>query len=405
MASAWGNTDGKSADDLRTGGARLIYPDIPPAGPTSMNDDIKRRARFETKVMDYLKFTIYDPKKSNPYNYINNPKKSKGPGEEGWNMKQGNIKFDGGRKEGDSTKGIWATVYLYLPHQLNEQYSTNYNRSALGPFGNSLLGAAGWAEEQMNKEGADIGAEGKGVTEMLQAGASVRGPQAVFQALTGAFNGASAITGGSIADKDALSALQNKQVFNPYEETTFKGVRYRSHSFNFDMAPRNYSEVQSIQRIIDVLRTAMLPSKAGANDEWLTIPKFFKTDIVRFTPSSLKTGEANRLSRPATLSKIMQFPVKMVLTDMQLNLTPNGQNTSLRDYDKNGNPIAEDYGPSAYKMTLRFDETAFLTNDLIWSELSGDHNRGTGVFGQEAPRAEMNPTIQQFINNFGPDEK
>ena len=67
---------------------RLIYPEIPPAGPGSSNDEIKHRAKFETKVMDYLKFTIYDPEHSNPYNYINSERKSQGPGEEGFSVNQ-----------------------------------------------------------------------------------------------------------------------------------------------------------------------------------------------------------------------------------------------------------------------------------------------------------------------------
>ena len=385
---------------------RLIYPEIPPAGPGSSNDEIKHRAKFETKVMDYLKFTIYDPEHSNPYNYINPERKPQGPGETAnYGIERNTIGFQGGRKEGDSTQGIWRTVYLYLPHQLNEQYSVNYNRSALGPFGNSLLGAADWAENNIMQGGKDnITGEAFGA-EMLQAGAKVRAPQAVFQAITGAFNGASAITGGSVTDKDALAALQKKAVFNPYEETTFKGVRYRSHSFNFDMQPRNYSEMRSIQRIIDTLRHAMLPKKSGENQEWLTIPKFFKTDIIRLTPATIGTG-GDRLTRPNTLTKIMQFPVKMVLTDMQLNLTPNGQNTSLRSYDPQGKPSEEDYGPGAYKMTLRFDETAFITSDLIWSEINNDQTKGTGVFGQERPVGfdfVMSDSAREAINpNVGP---
>ena len=357
--------------------SRLIYPEIPPAGPSSLNDDINGRARFETKVMDYLKFTIYDPNKQSPYNYIKDRKKSQGTGD--WAKKDGggfkvNTKFQGSRVTGDNTTGIWRTIYLYLPHQLNEQYSTNYNRSALGPFGNSLLGAAQWAEDNMFGSDGNLDKQGQGLgAAMLQAGAKTRGKQAVFQAITGAFNGASAITGGSLADKDALSALQNKAVFNPYEETTFKGVRYRSHSFNFDMAPRNISEVKQIQNIIFTLRSAMLPTKTGENDEWLTIPKFFKTDIVRFEPKD-DTTESAGLSKPDTLRMIMQFPVKMVLTDMQLNLTPNGQNTSLKTSSPEGDSMY-DHGPASYKMTLRFDETAFITNDLLKDPVAAGTSR------------------------------
>ncbi len=366
--------------------SRLIYPEIPPAGPSNSNDGLSDRSRFETKVMDYLKFTIYDPNKQSPYNYIKDRKKSQGSGEWSFNSKV-NTKFQGNRVTGDNTTGIWRTVYLYLPHQLNEQYSTNYNRSALGPFGNSLLAGAQWAEDNiMGGEGGgkEIG-DGGLSTALLQAGAKTRGKQAVFQAITGAFNGASALTGGSLADKDALSALQNKAVFNPYEETTFKGVRYRSHSFNFDMAPRNTSEVNQIQNIIYTLRSAMLPTKTGENDEWLTIPKFFKTDIVRFEPRKLEDESAG-FNKPSTLSMIMQFPVKMVLTDMQLNLTPNGQNTSLK---ASGDNKTKDWGPASYKMTLRFDETAFITNDLLLDPVAAGTSRESKAAWEEKERQEL----------------
>ena len=48
-------------------------------------------------------------------------------------------------------------------------------------------------------------------------------------------------------------------------------------------------------------------------------------------------------------------------------------------------------------MTLRFDETAFITSDLIWSELNDDQNRGTGVFGEEAPRFEFDAVTQAAL--------
>jgi hypothetical protein len=93
----------------------------------------------------------------------------------------------------------------------------------------------------------------------------------------------------------------------------------------------------------------------------LTIPRFFRAEIVRYSPrrsGSDALGD-EKLNEPAMMRTLLTFPVNMVLTNMQVNLTPNGQNTSLRA-DLSG----IDYGPAQYRMTLSFDETAFITRDV-----------------------------------------
>tara|TARA_B100000214_G_scaffold317220_1_gene251023 strand:- start:45 stop:527 length:483 start_codon:yes stop_codon:yes gene_type:complete len=116
-----------------------------------------------------------------------------------------------------------------------------------------------------------------------------------------------------------------------------------------------------------MLRDSMLPGMDGTTNSWLTIPRFFKASMVRYSPpvsgGNIIDGEES-LKEPAMLSYIMQFPVKMVLTGMEVNLTPMGSHTSLRDMTKNGDANS-DQGPAAYKMTLNFDETAFITRNLL----------------------------------------
>ena len=46
---------------------------------------------------------------------------------------------------------------------------------------------------------------------------------------------------------------------------------------------------------------------------------------------------------------------------MEVNLTPMGSHTSLRDMTITN----QDSGPAAYKMSLNFDETAFITRNLL----------------------------------------
>ena len=65
--------------------------------------------------------------------------------------------------------------------------------------------------------------------------------------------------------------------------------------------------------------------------------------------------------QPARLSRIMQFPLKCVLTNLSMDLTPDGPYNSLKDEYDSG----VDYGPAAFNLSLNFDETAFLTKNEI----------------------------------------
>jgi hypothetical protein len=307
---------------------RLIYPLITPRGPNGNETSIKGDLTWKSKAVDYLKFTIYDSDKGNPYNNVGSGGK-------------------GGTNFAGNADAIYKTIYLYLPHDLNEQYSTDYNKVALGPFGDFLMDA-------INNGSTE------GLAQKLQTAAEGAKPEVAFSAIAGGFNGLMSAAGVSgNLDKNALVALSKKKIFNPYEETVFKGVRYRSHSFTFDLAPRNQSEATTILKIIQELRQSMLPGVNGENDRWLTIPRFFRCEVVRIKPTEGKISDEMR--NPEALSYIMRFPTKMVLVDMQVNLTPSGQNTSLKSSNNDG----IDYGPAQYRMTLRFDETAFLTREMF----------------------------------------
>lgn len=315
--------------------SRLMYPLISPRGPSGGDGSIRRGESYPTKVMDYLKFTIYESDEgSNSYSYVN-----------------------GGK--GQTKRKIYKTIYLYLPQNLTEQFSTSYERAVLGPFGAAAV-------EAVRSAGSD--GAGQAFVDAIQSGANSAKPEIAFSGVSKIFNGISGLVGvdGNLS-KNQLAALAKGKVFNPYEETVFKGVNYRSHNFDFDMAPRNAREAQAIHQIITELRDSMLPGTDGAQARWLTIPRFFRAEIVRYTPGSFKKrlDNTDKLARTDTLATLLTYPVNMVLTNMQVNMTPNGQNTSLRIGDD-----GKDYGPAAFKMSLTFDETAFITR-TVYKESTG----------------------------------
>lgn len=337
----------------------LVYPRSVPGSALLQN----KRDSFETSFVDYLVIKHHSSTDGNPYSYIGNS------GNYG-----GNSVLGGGAEAEGSLKN---TIYLYLPPRLQESYSTNYQRTTVGAAGVQALDAGRTA-----LEGGDVD-----VVSAIQTTAKAAKPQFVMDKIAAALGTINSALGasGSNLDANSVGALVKKKVFNPYQETTFRGTNYRSHNFTFQCQPRNKQESDELYKIINVLRKGMLPEMQDADKadfttqegeenlteealsgsaagRWLGIPDYFRLDIIRIagTPSEDGSLELSGGS-PTGLKRIMQFPTKVVLKNMNINLSPDGPYNSLKDaFDTN-----VDYGPASFTMTLSFDETAFLTRNSL----------------------------------------
>jgi len=340
--------------------APLVYPRSIPtqvrAGDSS-SSSIRDFDSFGTKVVDYLKIKVYRSAEGNPYSYM------------------------GG--QGSSTEGaLYKTIYLYLPQGLKEEYGAQYNRAALGAGGLGAIKAASTIAGKGANKPEDL-------TNIIQTTAGSMKPEAVMNAVAAAVGNVNSAVGlGSSVDANTLAALTTKKIFNPYEETTFRGTNYRSHQFNFKCQPRNAKESEELYKIIHCLRLAMLPGMNDGTEEeffqqsgfnagiagvvgnaaetaagsgrWLTIPDYFRIEVIRVEGKPSDSGDLEvTAGQPNALKRIMRFPVKMVLTNMSVDLTPDGPYNSLKD----ALDSAIDYGPAAFNLSLSFDETAFLTKE------------------------------------------
>ena len=337
----------------------LVYPRSVPGSSLLQN----KRDSFETSFVDYLVIKHHSSSDGNPYSYVGNS------GNYG-----GNNALGGGAEAEGSLKN---TIYLYLPPRLQEQYSTNYQRTTVGAAGVQALDAGATAAA-----GGDVD-----VVSAIQTTAKAAKPQFVMDKIAAALGTINSALGasGSNLDANSVGALVKKKVFNPYQETTFRGTNYRSHNFTFQCQPRNKQESDELYKILNVLRRGMLPEMQDADKadfttqdgeeslseeafsgsaagRWLGIPDYFRLDIIRIagTPSEDGSLELSGGS-PKGLKRIMQFPTKVVLKNMNINLSPDGPYNSLKDaFDTN-----MDYGPASFTMTLGFDETAFLTRNSL----------------------------------------
>ena len=322
----------------------LVFPTSKPLGANNRNsrEAIKDDAAFPTRVIDYLKIDIY----------------------------------------GHEHDEIIDTVYLYLPNKLSEKYTAAYKNVQLGPMGAAAVGAA----QKIVDSGGDF--KSKSFKTELKNFADAGKPSLAFGAGAKAISAAVGVTGQGMQGMDAnsLSALTQGKIFNPYEEAIFSGTDFRNHSFSFKMQPKSAQDVQTIYQIIHTFRTAMLPGKDGNN--WLTLPEYFRIAVVRYTDN----GKDETITNPGygmgggMLNALMQFPTKMVLKGVDVDLSPDGNYSSLQSWTP-GNEMT-DFGPASYNMTLAFQETQFLTKesfDSVTSRNSGYFNIGNNRTGGDTP--------------------
>ena len=229
------------------GGAPLVYPRELPAQVSKSKNNIRGQDTVDTQYIDYLRIQIFKTQgtgSANPYTWV-------GDGASGTNPVAGN----------NDISSLFKTIYLYLPPGLNEQYGANYETATLG-----VAGVTGASTAANLAQGGEITPES--ATDALQKLAGTAKPQFLMNTAATALGAVNSALGSeSNLTGDDLMAITSKKIFNPYQEVTFRGVQYRSHSFSFKMAPRNIKEAQECYRIVSTLRERMLPTySSGEND-------------------------------------------------------------------------------------------------------------------------------------------
>jgi len=105
----------------------------------------------------------------------------------------------------------------------------------------------------------------------------------------------------------------------------------------------------------------------------LTIPDYFRIEIVRLVSNEEEETlypQSGNSKNKGVLQKLMQFPSKMVLSNMDVDLSPYGPYTSLKTNDPLNNSY--DFGPVAYNMSLSFKETSLLTRQSYGYNTRGE---------------------------------
>ena len=180
------------------------------------------------------------------------------------------------------TKRLRTAIALNVPNEVNVGYKATYGEEELG----AIFGAA--AEAATNNQ-------------LGPGAAGVQGAAAKAIELSPA--------------RAALSSLY-RAAANPRKEQLFKSMEFRRFSFNYQFAPRSPEEAANVKRIINTFKFYMHPEfQNNINKMLYLFPSEF--DIVYYFGDK----EHPHLNRISTC----------VLTDMNVNYSPNGQFSTFKD--------------------------------------------------------------------------
>ena len=225
----------------------------------------------------------------------------------------------------NNTRRISDSIAIYLPPNVEDSTTANYNDSKTGIAG--FLVATG---------AAAMGGDAKKIAESL-----VAGTEGLLKDQTARAIGAV----GELAGAEGTEQLVKKafgEADNPYMEVLFDSMSLRTFTYNFNFAPKSEKEAEEVQKIIQLFRFHMAPELRAGVNRYLGLPSQFDIHYM-FLSKAGHTSENNFYNRIATC----------VLQDCKVNYTPNG----VKSF--------EDGGPTATTMSLTFKEVELLTKDKI----------------------------------------
>ena len=242
-------------------------------------------------------------------------------------------------RAGSETKSTKSQIYLYMPSNINANYSIAYQDLNLGVVGANALG--NFDKYSESTDSAALGERLKSLAEGMM-------PEVAMGALGNAIgiaNQGIGLGGDQLSGSD-VSALTKRKAFNPYTENVFKGVGFRKHSFTFKLISRSKQEADEIKGIINVFKEAMHPDFDGGGNRFLTIPDFFSLKFLR-SGSSVSTSGTQIL-----------YKFKLcVLESLNVNYTPDGFYATSSGWDGSN---ASDTAMGA-EIQLSFKETQIIT--------------------------------------------
>ena len=231
----------------------------------------------------------------------------------------------------NNTTRITDSVAIYLPPNVQDNYTTSYNATETGILG--FLAASGGAAIDAYK-GNDFkefvriltGTAGGALEEVLKnVGSGI--VETLVQA-EGGYELANKVFGRST---------------NPYMEVLFGGPELRTFTYNFTFAPKNKEEQDEVREIIKLFRFHQAPELRSSTSMFMGLPSEFDIHYMYQPFDGTESKENTFYNKIATC----------VLQSVNVDYTPGAVNSH-----DNGAPVV-------IKMGLNFLETEMITKDHV----------------------------------------
>jgi hypothetical protein len=211
-------------------------------------------------------------------------------------------------------KRLQSAIALHVPNQLSIRYGANWESEETNLF--SMVQEGGAAMANVFKPG--------GLSNISDTTGGIVGSLA--------FNNPSGVNlPNSVQGLTGLAP-------NPRKEQFFKGVDFRTFTFQYQFYPKSAEESRNVQNIIYLFKLHMLPEFKDSGNFLYIYPSEF--DIAYY-----HNHEENLNIHRHT---------SCVLTEMNVQYTPNGQYTTF-----------EDGSPTQINVDLTFKELALVTKETV----------------------------------------
>lgn len=287
---------------------------------------------------------------------------------------------------------VLKKIRLPMPSNLSEQLEIGYDTTTeLGNFGSIIVDAArGDERSRETVTGLMAGAAVGGFVGALTGG----------NAMTGAVTGMIGSVAGKLTSTDearrqeglAVGAAGISEVLgqtgtlgraiagsfgiarNPHKVVLFSGVDFRTHSFSFDLIPKNYDEAKTIRKIIFLMKYHGSPSTEGLQNTTLPLPSI-GADTFTFTDTALGDQASKHFFQYPNLFRIYfrHSPQEddwervnlfrladCFLTRFSVNYHPANTPSYARPPEEGNLPL-----PTAVRIEMTFTETEILTREKV----------------------------------------
>ena len=164
------------------------------------------------------------------------------------------------RAERASTTRSSTCINMYMPAQVQTQYTANYTDTQIGALSQQALQAF---DQIMNQNFNEFGETVANMTEPAK--------ELIMQMMTTMVGTLGPMFGGI----EETRQMREGRIIADKMELAFKGVPKRNFQYTFKMMPRSESEMEQVHEIVKAFKSNMLPETFNANSRRLIVPNTF----------------------------------------------------------------------------------------------------------------------------------